>query len=146
MFKELPKRFLQDCIGLTTLDLSPLTHITKLNVGFLEGCSGLKELDLSPLRRVEYLPVGFLWGCRGLTTLDLSPIVHLKELTDGFLDGCTGLTTLDLGPNWERLPMVRRGWYEEKEIPLSLTRRRMETAEEVQAFMEMILAKSINQR
>ena len=92
------KGLLEGCTYITTLDLSPLSHVTCIPWGFLDGCAGLTELDLSPLSQVTEVQGCFLRGCRGLTTLDLSPFAQITEVHMGFLKGCTGLITLDLSP------------------------------------------------
>ena len=94
---SVPRTFLQECTGLTTLDLSPLSQLTKIYKAFLSGCTKLTTLDLSPLSQVREVHGAFLQGCTGLTTLDLSPLSQVREV-DTFLEGCTELTTLDLSP------------------------------------------------
>ena len=46
-----PKRFLQECTGLTSLDLGPLSQLREVQLAFLEGCTGLTSLELAPFSR-----------------------------------------------------------------------------------------------
>ena len=95
--QPLPRGFLQGCT-LKTLDLSPLSHLTKLSNNFLQDSTGLISLDLTPFAHLTKLPTGFLLGCTGLAALDLSPLTNLKTLPKHFVMGCTGLTSIVLPP------------------------------------------------
>ena len=90
--------FLSGCVGLTSIDLSPFCKVTEVYESFLAECTSLASLDLSPLSQVTEVGEGFLHGCTGLSSLDISPLSLLEEITGGFLTGCTGLTSLDLSP------------------------------------------------
>ena len=79
-----------------TLGYTGLT--TEAQEGFLMECTGLNTLDLSPLSQVTKLEKSFLKGCTGLTTINLSPLSQLREVQLAFLEGCTGLTSLELAP------------------------------------------------
>ena len=102
----IPSHLLKGCSG---LDLSPLSHVTQVQVGFLARCTELKTLDLSPLSQVRKVPAGFLWECFDLAVLDLSPLSQVTEVQAGFLARCCSLTALDLSP-LSRVRKVQNGF------------------------------------
>ena len=92
----LPEWFLNDCAGLKSLDLSPLSLITVISEGFLSGCTGLTSLDFTPMCNVTALPEWFLEGLTGLTAINFSGFKNgVTELPIGFLGNCSSLETLD---------------------------------------------------
>lgn len=90
--------FLYGCRGLTSVDLTPLSHIRRVPEGFLTGCCGLREIDLTPLSQILAVGCDFLFGCHGLRAIDLSPVSHVTILEEGFLSQCASLVELDMRP------------------------------------------------
>jgi hypothetical protein len=88
---------LMGCSGLTRIDLSPLSQVTKVGFYFLSGCSGLTSIDLGPLKNVTEVGHAFLQGCSRLTGIDLSPLSNVTKVGSFFL-AFTGLTGIDLNP------------------------------------------------
>eukprot|EP00760_Papus_ankaliazontas_P039477 PhM_4_TR9581/c1_g1_i2/m.92456 len=83
--------FLSGYSRFLSLDLSPLTNVTRIGPWFLGQCSGLTTLDLSPLANVMEIGDGFLSYCSGLSSLDLSPLTKLTKIGRSFLCDCSGL-------------------------------------------------------
>jgi hypothetical protein len=90
--------FLNDCTGLTTVDLTRLSKVTHIRAGFLYNCSELRALDLTPLSNVTQIGDYFLSNCRGLTALDLTLLSNITRIGNDFLHNCSRLTTIDLSP------------------------------------------------
>ena len=89
--------FLRGCSSLEALDLSPLSHVTRLGGCFALGCASLSTLDLGSLSNITMIPYSFLEGCTSLTSLDLSPLSNVITIHSSFLEGCTGLKSLHFG-------------------------------------------------
>lgn len=89
-------RFLAGCSSLTSIDLSPLSQVTEMGPSFLAGCSGLKEIDLQPLSHLIVIQRSFLSGCTGLKKVDLSPFSQVTKIEASFLASCTGVKEIDL--------------------------------------------------
>ena len=83
--QQFPTFFLSDCVGLESVDLSPLEGVTVLGDGFLAGCAGLKHLSLAPLSSLREIPRYFLRGCERLEGVDMSPLRGLKKVR-GYVD------------------------------------------------------------
>lgn len=94
---EIGNDFLTEC-PLPTLDLKPLSCVTRIGRNFLYCARLLTYIDLSPLDGVTHVGHCFLYCCSGLTSLDLRPLRNLRVILDDFLAGCTGITALDLTP------------------------------------------------
>ena len=82
--------FLEDCIGLLSVDLTPLSQVTRIQSDFLSGCSGLTSIDLTPLSNVEEISDGFLAFCSGLSVVDMSPMTSYADDIESvsILEGC----------------------------------------------------------
>lgn len=93
----------QSCSGLTSIDLSILSVMTKATnlSGLLRGCGRLTTIDLSPLSAMTKATnlSRLLMEC-SMTTIDLSPLSAMMEVTDlgEFLRDCSKLTSVDLSP------------------------------------------------
>jgi hypothetical protein len=95
---KIGNNFLEGCLRLTNIDLSPLSNITQIGNYFLSKCSGLTNIDLSFLYNIERIGDCFLNGCSGLTNIDLSPLSNFTQIENCFLYNCSGLINIDLLP------------------------------------------------
>ena len=82
--------------ALTTLDLTALSNVTKIEDAFLCGCEALTTLDLTPLNNVTKIENDFLGNCKSLTSLALSPLIKVKNVGSYFSANCTSLTSIYL--------------------------------------------------
>lgn len=95
---KIGSNFLAKCSGLTSIDLNPLNQATKIGNNFLSQCTGLKDVDLSLFNKFWRVGDGFLSGCSGLTNINLNSLRDLTQIDKHFLAGCSGLTSIDLSP------------------------------------------------
>ena len=90
--------FLSRCTGLKSIDLGPLTHVREIQNCFLGGCRGLTDIDLTPLSSVSVIKGSFLSRCAKLKNINLTPLSGVTRIEGSFLEGCSGLTSIDLSP------------------------------------------------
>lgn len=90
--------FLNDCAGLTSIDLSSLARVTKIEDSFLCGCSNLKEVNLNMFSYIESIGNYFLNNCSSLKRVNLSGLKNIQNITTTFLSGCSSLRLIDLSP------------------------------------------------
>ena len=88
--------FLQSCTELRDLDLTPMQSIVSIGVGFLAGCSSLTSIDLSALRRLTNIPVKFLHSCRSIREIDCCALSCVRVIGDSFLERCAALHSVNL--------------------------------------------------
>ena len=81
---------------LTSIDLSPLSNVTKIGQYFMAYCNQLESIDLTPFSKVTEIGSTFLITCDALTTIDLSPLVSLREVGTCFLFSCKSITTINV--------------------------------------------------
>ena len=113
----------EGCKGLTSVDFSACTNLTKIGRGAFSHCAGLISLDLSfctsltAIKGVSFLDIGHFAYCTGLTEIrfpanftEIGPGTFtgctklaeiclpesLTEIGERAFDGCTGLMKLDL--------------------------------------------------
>eukprot|EP01059_Diplonema_ambulator_P020091 TRINITY_DN3377_c3_g1_i1.p1 TRINITY_DN3377_c3_g1~~TRINITY_DN3377_c3_g1_i1.p1 ORF type:complete len:450 (+),score=79.26 TRINITY_DN3377_c3_g1_i1:717-2066(+) len=92
---KIADNFLNFCESLHTIDLSPLSNVTEIGDSFLGGCANLREVDLTGLRNVTAIDGKFL-SRSGVTSIDLSPLKSITSLGQGALRGCSYLRSIDL--------------------------------------------------
>jgi hypothetical protein len=83
--------------AITSIDLSALRHLVRVDDGFGAQCDGLVVVCLPPT--VTTIGHNFLYGCRGLAAvLDLRPLGALRSIGNAFAEGST-LPELRLPPS-----------------------------------------------
>ena len=113
---ELQKNFLKGCSGIQTLNLGgAFRNLTVINNAFLMGCTSLLSLDLAPLSRVTKICNSFMMGCGRLRTLDLSPLQSVVSISWGFLLQCN-LRVLDTSTLRGQLQRVPEGFPESRNL------------------------------
>ena len=85
--------FLNDCSGITAIDLGGLANVTRIGDNFLREMDSLTALDLRPLSRVESVGNGFLWYCSSVATIDLGSLANVTRIGDNFLREMRTLST-----------------------------------------------------
>lgn len=80
---EIPDYFLYECSQIESIDLGPLSNITKIGAFFLGGCSSLKSLDLSPLKSTVTFGEGFGFNCKNLIDINLGSVQADNFSLDG---------------------------------------------------------------
>ena len=89
---------LQNCSGLTSLDLSGLDTSKVIEMsGMFMNCSGLTSLDLSGWDTSKVINMsGMFGGCKKLKSLDLSKWDTSKVTMNGMFDGCAALNKITM--------------------------------------------------
>src|SRR5271157_2449409 len=80
-------------------DLTPLSHLTKLNLLSINSCYNVT--DLSPLAGLDSLEQLFCFNCFGIK--DITPISHLPNLMTLDLEGCWQITDVSSLANLTKL-------------------------------------------
>lgn len=90
----------EGCKGLTSVDFSACTNLTKIGRGAFSHCAGLISLDLSfctsltAIKGVSFLDIGHFAYCTGLTEIRFP--ANLTEIGPGTFTGCTKLAEICL--------------------------------------------------
>lgn len=90
----------EGCKGLTSVDFSACTNLTKIGRGAFSHCAGLISLDLSfctsltAIKGVSFLDIGHFAYCTSLTEIRFP--ANLTEIGPGAFTGCTKLAEICL--------------------------------------------------
>ena len=88
------KKAFSTCWGLTSIDLSGCTELTKIDSYAFDDCSGLTSIKL-PVNLTEIGEWAFE-GCKKLESVDLSGCTKLTKIDSYAFDECSGLTSIKL--------------------------------------------------
>ena len=89
-------RFLSECEGLSSVDLSGLQAVTTIGECFLRHCGTLSEVDLSGLQALTTIGDRFLYDCKTLSKVDFTGLQALTTIGDFCLSDCPTLSEVDL--------------------------------------------------
>eukprot|EP00658_Telonema_sp_P-2_P039942 TRINITY_DN28559_c0_g1_i1.p1 TRINITY_DN28559_c0_g1~~TRINITY_DN28559_c0_g1_i1.p1 ORF type:complete len:328 (-),score=4.22 TRINITY_DN28559_c0_g1_i1:326-1309(-) len=86
----IPSGFMSGCQSLTTLDISHLMNLARIDNDFCKGCQKLETLQLPPcLHKITTVGCGFLMDCRNLRhNLHLHQMVKVSHIGDHFMVNC----------------------------------------------------------
>ena len=90
---KIGNQFCSSCTSLKTIDLTALHRVVKVKYGFLESCTSLESIDLSAFGNVAFIESEFLRKCTSLKTVDLSVLRSIIHIEQNWLQGCSALTT-----------------------------------------------------